>query len=95
MTAIIKNHKINTNTYGFTVSFRGRTFTHTVSVDDYGRWRVPSFVPTAHKPLVQNIARQASVEFTQFLQKNPLFTMTNRIDGKTNKRIVEKNRLFA
>jgi hypothetical protein len=60
-----------------------------------GAWNLPAFTKTDFPVLRQNPAQLAHSQVVQFLKKNPLMIRTNKIDGKTNKRIFVRNTVFG
>ncbi len=90
MNIIIK--KQSEITYTFTAN--GFSFSAKANPDS-GTWVVPSFAEDSFGILRNNTAKLAYGQVVQFLRKNPLFVDTKKINGKTNKRIFERNPVFV
>lgn len=87
----IKITRINDTTYDFTAN--GFTFQATANPNN-GQWVLPSYTKDQFGVMNDNKARIAHADITNFLKKNKLFQDTKKIDGKTNKRIYQRNPVF-
>lgn len=84
--------KITPTKYSFTVD-RFEFFAEANA--NSGAWIMPSYTKDQFGVMADNPARLAHGQVIQFLKKNPLYLKTNKIDGKTNKRILTLNPAFG